>query len=133
MPKTLEPATCGLPRCSRLREHKVSVLPDLPEYVFKRSASLAERMFQKRMTMIVSEKVEYDDLGGVLMRQLPNSRFCGVQSQLQSVEGFIGDYQFPVQDKPPKREVAGGLDDLREVSAERTLAARLQVHCVLVA
>jgi len=45
------------------------VLPDLLEYSLKCSTSLAERAFQQRVAIVVSEKIEYNDLGRIFTRQ----------------------------------------------------------------
>ena len=55
-----------------------------------------------------------------------------MQPQLQRVKGFIGDDQLAVEDEPLDRKVARRFNDLREVSAKWTLAARLQVYGTLV-
>ena len=78
-------------------------------------------MFQKRVAIIVCEKIEYSDLGRVFTRKQPDAQLCWVQSQLQSIEGLIGDDQLAVEDEPLNREVARGFDDFREVAAQRAL------------
>ena len=62
----LQPAASGVSRFGRLQLDKARVFPDLLERSFECRASISERGFQQRFSMFVSQKVEHDNLGGVL-------------------------------------------------------------------